>query len=313
MLNSICKRIVLLFLTVAVATSVLFMLIHASGDPTQGFLAPGSPPEVREATRERLGLDDPIVEQYVRFLGRGLTGDFGESWRNREPALEAVIDRLPATLLLASLAIAIAVTGGIGLGLASAWMGSGLLRSTVRLVAMMGQAIPAFWLGTLGILVFAVNLRWLPASGNEDWRALILPAFTLAAYPGSLIARLIQTSLIDVSTRPFIVQAHAKGLGSAAIWIRHTLPNALLPALAIIGLQASFLVGGAIVVEAVFAYPGLGRLAMQATTERDVPIIQAFVTVTIVLVSLVNLTVDLIASMIDPTQRSGQRMAHSHG
>jgi peptide/nickel transport system permease protein len=313
MLISIFRRIAILLLTIVAATSALFVLIHASGDPTHGFLAPGSPPEVREATRDRLGLDDPVVEQYVRFLGRGLTGDFGDSWRNREPALDAVLDRLPATLLLASLAIAISVFGGIGLGVASAWMRSGLLRSAVRMVAMMGQAIPAFWLGTLGILIFAVNLRWLPASGNDGWRALILPAFTLAAYPGSLIARLIQTSLLEVSTRPFITQAHAKGLGPASIWIRHSLPNALLPALAIVGLQASFLVGGAIVVEAVFAYPGLGRLAMQATTERDVPIIQAFVTVTIVLVSLVNLTVDLVASMIDPAQRSPLRMAQSHG
>jgi peptide/nickel transport system permease protein len=177
----------------------------------------------------------------------------------------------------------------------------------------LGQAVPAFWLGTLGILIFAVNLRWLPASGNEDWRALILPAFTLAAYPGSLIARMIQTSLLEVSTRPYIAQAHAKGLSQSAIWIRHALPNALLPALAIIGLQASFLVGGAIVVEAVFAYPGLGRLAMQATSERDLPIIQAFVTVTIVLVSLVNLAVDAVATAIDPVQRTGSRMVHAHG
>ena len=313
MFVSIAKRIAILVLTVAAATSALFVLIHVSGDPTHGFLAPGSPPEVRAATRDRLGLDEPIVEQYLRFLGRGLTGDFGDSWRNREPALEAVLDRLPATLLLASLAIVISIVGGIGLGLASARMRTGLLRSAVRFVAVLGQAVPAFWLGTLCILVFAVNLRWLPASGNEDWRALILPAFTLAAYPGSLIARLIQTSLLEVSTRPYIVQAHAKGLSQSAIWIRHALPNALLPALAIIGLQASFLVGGAIVVEAVFAYPGLGRLAMQATSERDLPIIQAFVTVTIVLVSLVNLGVDAIATMIDPVQRTGSRTVHAHG
>jgi ABC-type dipeptide/oligopeptide/nickel transport system permease component len=178
---------------------------------------------------------------------------------------------------------------------------------------MLGQAFPAFWLGTLGIMVFAVELRWLPPSGGDDWRSLILPAFTLAAYPGSLIARMTQASLLDVASRPYIAHAHAKGLAPKAIWLRHSLPNALLPTLAIIGLQAGFLVGGAIVVESVFAYPGLGRLAMQATTERDLPVIQAFVVVTIVLVALVNITVDLIATWIDPLQRQSGRLAVNGG
>jgi peptide/nickel transport system permease protein len=313
MILSVFKRIGILLLTIAAATSALFVLIHASGDPTHGFLAPGSPPDVREATRVRLGLDQPLPEQYLRFLGRGLTLEFGESWRNRQPALETVLGRLPATLILAALAITVSVTGGIGLGLAAAWLRSGVLRSTVRLVGMLGQAFPAFWLGTIGILVFAVRLRWLPASGNADWQALVLPVFTLAAYPGSLIARLVQTSLLDVAARPYIAQAHAKGLRPRAIWIGHALPNALLPALAIVGLQASFLVGGTIVVESVFAYPGLGRLAMQAASERDLPVIHAFVAVTIVLVAGVNLATDAVAALIDPVQRTGSRMGVARG
>ena len=303
MLFSLLRRIAILALTVVAATSTVFVLIHASGDPTDGFLAPGSGPEVRDAARQRLGLDKPIVEQYVMFVGRTFTGDFGDSWRNRQPALETVIGRLPATLRLSAAAIVISVIGGLSLGLGSAWMRSGLLRSGVRLLAMLGQAFPAFWLGTLGIMVFAVELRWLPPSGHQDWRSLILPAFTLAAYPGSLIARLTQASLIDVATRPYVIHAHAKGLPPAAVWLRHSLPNALLPTLGMIGLQAGFLVGGAIVVESVFAYPGLGRLAMQATSERDLPVIQAFVVVTIVLVSLVNIVIDLLAKLIDPVQR----------
>lgn len=303
MVVSLIRRIAILALTVLAASTAVFVLIHLSGDPTDGFLAPGASPEVREAARARLGLEQPIAEQYGRFVLRTFAADFGDSWRNRQPALDAVLDRLPATLQLAAVAIAISLTLGLTLGVLSAWLGSGLLRSGVRLFAMLGQAFPAFWLGTLGIMVFAVELGWLPPSGNASWRALILPAFTLAAYPGSLIARMTQTSLLDVASRPYITHAHAKGLSASAVWLRHSLPNALLPTLAIIGLQAGFLVGGTIVVESVFAYPGLGRLALQATTERDLPVIQAFVAVTIVLVSLVNIAVDLLAAAIDPTQR----------
>jgi len=309
----LARRLAILLLTIVVATTLLFVLVHASGDPTDGFLAPGSPDEVREATRMRLGLDRPIGEQYLLFLGRGLTLDFGDSWRNRQPALDLILQRLPATLLLSGLAIALATVGGIVLGVGSVVINSAFLRRLVRSIAMLGLAMPAFWLGTIGIVLFAVRLGWLPASGNEGWRALILPALTLAAYPGALIARLVQSSLIDVSTRPYLVQARAKGLGSATVWLRHALPNALLPAVAIVGVQASFLVGGAVVIESVFAYPGVGRLAMQATSDRDLPVIQAFVTVTIVLVALVNIATDAIAAAIDPTVRTTSELAASRG
>lgn len=313
MVQSFLRRIVILCLTVLAASSAVFVLIHLSGDPTDGFLAPGSSPEVREAARQRLGLNEPMAEQYLSFVSNTFTGDFGDSWRNRQPALDAVLDRLPNTLILAAAAIFLSVTIGMTLGILSAWLRAGWLRSLVRLFAMLGQAFPAFWLGTLGIIIFAVELHWLPSSGSGGARALVLPAFTLAAYPGSLIARMIQTSLLDVSSRPFITQAHAKGLAPRVIWLRHNLPNALLPTLGIVGLQAGFLAGGAIVVETVFAYPGLGRLAMQATTERDLPVIQAFVVTTIVLVSMVNIVVDLIATWIDPVQRQSSGLALSRG
>ncbi len=313
MVISLFRRIAILALTVFAGSTAVFILIHLSGDPTNGFLAPGAPPEVRDAARERLGLDESIASQYVQFVAHTFTGEFGESWRNRQPALDTVLDRLPATLRLAAAAITISVSLGLTLGVLAAWLGSGLMRTGVRVFALLGQAFPAFWLGTLGIMIFAVELRWLPPSGSDGWRSLVLPAFTLAAYPGSLIARMTQTSLLDVSSRPYITHAHAKGLGPVAIWLRHSLPNALLPTLGIIGLQAGFLVGGTIVVESVFAYPGLGRLAMQATTERDLPVIQAFVVVTIVLVSAVNITVDLMAAAIDPVQRGVATTAVNRG
>jgi peptide/nickel transport system permease protein len=280
-------------------------MIHAAGDPVDGFLAPGTSPEVREAARQRLGLNDSIGVQYARYLGNTLSGDFGDSWRNRMPAAEAVLQRLPATLRLASVAIVVSSVGGVLIGVASVWTGNVVLRRGVQLVGMLGQAVPAFWLGTLVILLFAVRLQWLPSSGSAGWQSLVLPAITLAAYPGSMIARVTQSSLLDVQRQPYLTTARAKGLPARLIWFRHALPNALLPTLALIGLQASFLVGGTIVVESVFAYPGVGRLAMQAATERDLPVVQAFVVITILLVAAVNVAVDLLAGWIDPVLRQG--------
>ncbi len=313
MLLPVLRRIAITLATILMASTAVFALIHLSGDPVDGFLAPGAAPETREAARERLGLNDPIAQQYVSFMGRTIQGDFGDSWRNRQPALESVLDRAPATITLAAAAIAISSVLGVTVGLLSVWTGSRWLRSGVKLFGLLGQAIPAFWLGTIAIMIFAVELRWLPPSGNDDWRSLVLPAVVLSAYPGSLISRMVQSSLLDVESRPYITNAHAKGLGKSAVWIRHALPNALIPTLAIIGLQAGFLAGGAIVVESVFAYPGAGRLALQAASDRDLPVVQAFVVVTIVLVALANIAIDLLAAWIDPAQRSRGGLAVSNG
>lgn len=313
MAGIVFRRVIHVVVTVAAASTFIFVLIQLSGDPTDGFLAPGSSEEVRDAVRLRLGLERPLAEQYVRFLGNAMTGDFGESWRDRQPALSAVLDRLPATLLLGGTAAAIAIVGGGVLGTISAMLRPGVLRVLVRVFAMTGQAVPAFWLGTIGIVLFAVRLGWLPSSGNNGALALVLPALTLAAQPGSMIARLLQSALLDVQTTSFVTVAHGKGLSRRYVWLRHMLPNAVIPALAYIGLQASLLVGGAIVIETVFAYPGVGRLALQATTDRDVPVIHAFVIVTVVLVSVINIAVDLVAVALDPRQRSGLSLAVSHG
>lgn len=312
MLRPLVRRLTLLVVTMISASTVLFALIHASGDPIDGFLAPGSSPEVREQVRARIGLDRPLAEQYARFVIRGLTGDFGDSWRDRQTALQAVMDRLPVTLGLAGIAIAIATGLGTSAGIVSAWLKPGVVRTSVRVVAMLGQAIPAFWLGTVGILLFAVKLGWLPASGNDGWRSVVLPAFTLAAYPASVLARIVQASMIEMSHRPFVATARGKGMRELAVWTRHIWPNAALPALAFVGVQAGFLVGGTIVVESVFAYPGIGRLALQAATERDLPVLHAFVIVTVLLVTAINLAIDLLSVWMDPRQRSGGGTVPAH-
>ncbi|MBA2247207.1 MAG: ABC transporter permease [Chloroflexia bacterium] len=303
MLRPALRRLILLLMTVIAASSLLFVLIHLGGDPIDGFVAPGSSPEVRQQVRDRIGLDRPLTEQYGVYIWRGLTGDFGESWRDRQPALAAVLARLPTTLGLAGVAIVIAVVAGVSAGIMSALPWPGPIQAAVRLLAMVGQAIPSFWLGTLCIFLFAATLGWLPASGNDGWRSVILPAFTVAAYPGSVLARIIQASMIERSSRPYVTTARGKGLRERTVWIRHVLPNAVLPALGFMGVQAGFLVGGTIVVESVFAYPGIGRLALQAATERDLPVLHAFVVVTVLLVSAVNIVIDAVSRGIDPRQR----------
>ena len=313
MLLTIAKRIAQLLVTLVFASTVIFALVHLSGDPTQGFMPVGASPEVREATRARLGLDDPLWRQYLRFVGNGLTGDFGVSWRDRQPALNAVLDRLPATLMLASAALAIAVIGGTMLGVISAAARPGVLVTGVRAFALAGQAVPTFWLGAMLILIFAVRRGWLPSSGSGPVAALVLPALTLAAQPGSIIARLIASGMIDANRSDYVRTAHAKGLAPRIVAMRHALPNAVMPALGYIGLQAGFLVGGAVVVESVFAWPGIGRLALQSATQRDLPVIHAFVVITAIGVVAINLVVDVVATLLDPRLRGRSAGVPAHG
>ncbi len=292
-------------------TTLTFGLLHLSGDPLAGLVPPGAPPEQLAATRQRLGLDRPIPVQYARFVTRAARGDLGQSWSQRRPALTAVLDRLPATLVLAVSAIALAVLVGVPLGIAAGVRPRGIVDAMATGLALLGQAVPGFWLGTILILFFAVRLRWLPPSGLDGPRSLLLPAVTLAAYPAATIARLLRASLIEAMSRDYVRTARGKGLSAWAVVRGHALRNAALPTLTFVGLQVGFLLGGAVVVEAVFAYPGVGRLTLQAVGDRDLPLVQAFVLVLAVLILLVNLAVDLLARWLDP--RIGDSASPSGG
>jgi ABC-type dipeptide/oligopeptide/nickel transport system permease component len=300
MIRFLLGRLVYALAVLVGVTSLVFGLIHLSGDPLDGLVPPGSSPEQRAALRRGFGLDRPLPEQYVRFLGRAARGDFGASWRQRRPALEAVLDRLPATLALTAAAVALAVVVGGGVGLAAGVRPGGVVDAGARLFALLGQAVPGFWLGTLLILVFAVRLRWLPSSGLEGPRSLVLPALALAAYPAAAVARLLRAGLIEAMAGDYVRTARGKGLAPWAVAWGHALRNAVLPALAYVGLQAGFLLGGAVVVEAVFAYPGVGQLALGAVADRDLPVIQAFVVTLAVAIVGVNLLVDALARWLDP-------------
>lgn len=283
--------------------TVVFVLLRVVGDPLSGLVPPGSAPADVAALRQAYGLDRPLPEQYAAFLADAARGEFGESWRQGRPALAATLERLPATLALVGSASLLSVGGGILLGLGAGANVGGWLDHGTRLVALGGQALPAFWLGTMLILLFAVRLRWLPASGFDGPASVMLPAITLAAFPLATVARLVRASTRQVLAADYVRTARGKGLAEFALLRRHVLGNALQPTLAFAGFQAGFLLGGAAVVEAVFAYPGLGLLALNAVADRDLPVVQAFVAVVATLLVGINLLVDLAARSLDPRLR----------
>jgi ABC-type dipeptide/oligopeptide/nickel transport system permease component len=295
-LNRMLHAVAVLFGVV----SVTFLLLHLGGDPLAGLVPPGASPEVEAQLRHTFGLDRPLPEQYVTFVSRAMVGEFGESWRQGRPALTAVLERLPATIMLTLAATVLSTVVGCTLGVLAARHEGSAWDWLARTVAITGQAIPAFWLGTMLILVFAVRLRWLPASGMTGAAGVLLPALALAAYPAATLTRLVRASMIENLRADYVRTARAKGLPERVVMREHALRNAALPALAYTGLQAGFLLGGAVIVEGVFAYPGIGSLALDAVFTRDIPLVEAFVWTVAILILLVNTGTALIAATIDP-------------
>jgi ABC-type dipeptide/oligopeptide/nickel transport system permease component len=291
--------------------TVTFVLMHLSGDPLAGLIPPGASPEVEAQIRASYGLDRPIYQQYASFIGPALRGDFGDSWRQGRSAFQAVTERLPATLALATIAIAISVAAGSLFGIAAAARPGSWWDAAARLIALLGQVIPAFWLGTMLILIFAVRLQWLPSSGLASPAGIVLPALALAAYPVATLTRLIRVSMLETLATDYVRTARAKGLSGRSVLLGHTFRNAALPALAYTGFQAGFLLGGAVVVEGVFAYPGIGGLALDAVASRDVPLVEAFVWVVAVLILMVNTLTGIIAAFIDPRLRASAAISGS--
>jgi peptide/nickel transport system permease protein len=299
LLNRLLHAVAVLFGVV----SVTFILLHLAGDPLAGLIPPGAAPEVESQIRAAYGLDRPVPEQYLDFVGRAMRGDFGDSWRQGRPALVAVLERLPATLMLTAVASALAVANGAVLGVTAAARPGSPWDIVARLTALLGQAVPAFWLGTMLILLFAVDLQWLPSSGLEGPGGVILPALSLAAFPAAALTRLLRASMIETLGADYIRTARAKGLSRSRILVGHALRNAALPALAFTGLQIGFLLGGAVIVEGVFAYPGIGGLALDAVARRDIPLVEAFVWVVAVMILVVNILTGVLTALIDPRLR----------
>ncbi len=278
----------------------VFALSHLSGDPVSLMVGPTATQADIEALRQSMNLDRPFLMQYAAFLGGVLQGDFGTSLWQHQPALGLVLERFPFTIQLAAAALFLALLVAVPLGILSAVYRNSLLDRLAIGTSLVGQSVPGFWLGLLLILLFSVTLRLLPTGGSGSLLHLILPAVTLAAFTMGRIARLVRTNMLDALNSDALRTARAKGLREMTVVLKHGLRNAAIPIVTLIGLDASSLLGGAVITETIFAWPGLGRLVVQAISQRDFPLVQAATLCIAVIVVAVNLIVDLSYSFLDP-------------
>lgn len=298
-------RILMGALTIWITTILVTLLIHAvPGDPVQIMYAQsqGTTPEQIEEVRRSLGLDRPIPVQYAMFMERLVQGDLGNTIRGGQPVLDVIMQRLPNTLVLACAAMFIAVLIGVPIGFLAAYRKGSLTDITLMIIAIAGISMPHFWLGLVLLFFFAVELGWLPVSGN-GWLNLVLPALTLGLSNAAIFARLTRSSMIDVMNQDYVQTALAKGLPRALVLRRHVLRAGLLPVVTMMGLQFAFMMGGAIVVENIFSWNGVGRMAVEAIFQRDYPIIQGFILTFSVVVVLVAITIDALYAVLDPRIR----------
>ncbi len=298
------RRIAYGFMALVGVSIITFIAVFAAGDPILLILPPGShSPEELALARAALGLDRPLPVQYLEFASRALQGDFGRSLRFSIPSMQLVLERLPSTMLLAGCAVLLASCIGIPLGIIAALRKGSRLDDVVVTLSSLGLAAPSFWIGTMLILVFSVQLRWFPPSGIGTWQNLVLPVITLAAAPMPIFVRFTRAGMIDVLSREYITTARAKGLHPRVVLYRHALRNTLIPVVTILGLELGALLGGAVVTENVFGWPGIGQLVVASVINRDLPVVLTVVLVASAIFIIANLIVDLLYVYINPTIR----------
>jgi peptide/nickel transport system permease protein len=281
-------------------TLISFVAMYLIGDPAHLVLGEHATEEAIQEYRRETGLDRPVHEQYFAFLGDAVTGDFGDSLRYHIPVTTLIMERLPATMALGLSALAIAIVFGCGMGVLSALRYGRPGDETLRGIALVGQAIPGFYLGLILVIVFSLKLGWLPTGGIGGPQHLVLPSITLASYLIALLFRFTRSSLLEVLNQDYMRTARAKGLNESAAIRRHAFKNAMIPVITVIGLQSGVVFGGAVVTETIFSWPGLGRLMVEAIQARDYPILRAGLLFIAVAVIAVNLVVDLTYGLVDP-------------
>ncbi len=284
-------------------SAVSFFLIQMTGDPAALMLPMDASAADVAQFRESMGFNDPLYIQYGRFLGQVLQGNFGDSIRHNQPALEMVFERLPATAELTAVALLLSVLVAVPLGVITATRQHTLADGLGSVAGLLGQSMPTFWLGIMLIMVFSVQLEALPPSGRGGLEHLLLPAITLGTYSMATTMRLLRSKMLEVLGQDYIRTAQAKGLPERVVIYRHALRNAMLPVITVIGLQVGAMLGGAVVTETIFAWPGIGRLAIQAINNRDIPLVQAVVFVAAATIVTVNLATDLLYGYYDPQIR----------
>ena len=305
MLTYVIRRLAIALAVLWGVATIVFLLLHVlPGDPAETILAGSgaSQAEINQ-TRQQLGLDDPLPIQYGGYLWNTLRGDLGRSFFSNRPVTLTIAEQLPATLQLAAAALLVAVVVGFSLGILAALRADTWIDQMAMGVAVLGVSVPVFWSGLLLIWIFSVSLNWLPATGADSWRHLVMPAIVLGLVGAGPIARMTRASLLNALRADYITMAQAKGLSQTLVISRHALRNAVIPVITLIGLQAGFLLGGTVITEAVFARPGLGRLVVDAILWKDLPIVQGVVLLIAATYVVINLLVDLVTLTLDPRLR----------
>jgi glutathione transport system permease protein len=304
MLNYLVRRVVSVVPVLLVVSLLVFLFIHLlPGDPARLVAGPDATATDIANVRESLGLDKPLWEQYVRFLFNAVQGDFGQSLKNKIPVKEVIGERFWPTVLLTVFAMAWSTVFGLGIGVLSAVRRGRWQDYCGMVLAVSGISFPAFWLGLLLIDLFSVRLHWLPTGGYESWRSFVMPSFTLGLGVAAVMARFTRSAFLEISHEDYIRTARAKGVAERVVIWKHVLRNALIPIITMVGLQFGFLLGGSIVVETVFSWPGLGRLLIDSVSYRDYPVIQAEILLFSVEFILINLLVDLLYAAANPEIR----------
>lgn len=299
----IVSRLIQAAVTLLGISVLVFALARLGGDPTDLLVPPEASAEDRERLRERYGLNDPVPVQYWVFISGAVTGDFGDSLRFGEPALDVFLDRFPNTLQLAAAAALIAATGGLAIGVLGAVKFGSLADRIATFVALLGQSIPAFWVGIMMIVIFSVELGWLPTSGKAGPDTYIMPSIALAWFSMAALVRMTRSSMLDVMDSEYVRLARLKGLPERTVIWKHAFRNALLPILTLFSLQLIFFISGSVIIENIFSWPGIGQLTIQAILARDYPVVQTIVFMSGALLVLLNLVVDLLYAVIDPRIR----------
>jgi peptide/nickel transport system permease protein len=289
---------------VIVGISILsFAILHVLGDPVLLLLPQNAGPQEFERYRKLLGLDQPMPVQYWKFASRAVQGDFGKSWYSDTPAFRLVLERMPPTIYLTLAGLVVALLIALPLGILAALRRHSVVDNACTALAVAGQAMPIFWLGIMLIIIFAVRLKALPASGYGTWQHFLMPAFTLGAFLAPLTMRLVRSGVIEIMNTDYIRTARAKGFGERTVVVKHAFRNACIPVITVLGLQFGQLLGGAIVTETVFAWPGVATLTVESIRNQDFPVVQCAVVLLALIIVSVNFLVDMIVGLIDPRIR----------
>ena len=310
MYKFVLKRLVMLIpVLLGVSFIVFSILSFTPGDPVEMRLGDNNSEEAYQAMKEEMGLNDPFLLRYVKYIGNAVRGDFGNSYRTSQPVLNELAARLPNTILLSAAAMLFAVLLGIPLGVISATHQYSAVDNISMIGALFGVSMPNFWLGLMLIVIFAAGLRWFPSSGFEDWASIVLPAVTLSVNSLAMITRMTRSSMLETIRQDYIRTARAKGLKEGVIVIKHALRNAMIPIVTTVGLQFGFSLGGAVLVETVFAWPGIGRLLVECIKLKDTPVVVACVLVLATMFTVINLCIDILYAFLDPRIRAQYKTA----